>query len=326
MAKFLRTNGISFKIEEIIIGAREQLVIVSPYLKISNNLYERLKEKSDEGVRIDFIYGKSELSSAERSKIDTLESINLYYYEKLHAKCYYNEHEMIITSMNLYEFSEKNNREMGVLITKSDDVTLFNDAIQETKSILLAATQVYSKQSKLQVKTAEKEVIQVSIAEPQVSHEQIILEPFNSDEIGDIMVTEINGKYPNHPFEYNPNGNYIRCNSFIIKEVNLIIGTGDNMWRIDVRIDSSDYKTRKKIYDVLASMYKYDIEAKFPAGVVNWGGQMKRIKLDIYKKDYPNLFISNPMAVEYALYYLKLIETEIVERIKKISLSVAGRS
>ncbi|MFD3003495.1 phospholipase D family protein [Pontibacter toksunensis] len=136
MGKFLRTSGISHKIEDIIVEAKEELVIVSPYLKISNNLFERFKEKSEEGVKINFIYGKSELTQVERNKIEGLKTINPYYYENLHAKCYYNEKEMIITSMNLYEFSEKNNREMGVLVSKFDDAPIFEDGIQEAKSIL----------------------------------------------------------------------------------------------------------------------------------------------------------------------------------------------
>ena len=43
--------------------------------------------------------------------------IDVYFNEKLHAKCYMNEDTAIITSMNLYEASEKN-RELGVLIQK----------------------------------------------------------------------------------------------------------------------------------------------------------------------------------------------------------------
>ena len=60
----------------------------------------------------------------------------LYYYHNLHAKCYFNDSEMVITSMNMYEFSEKNNREMGIYINKSNDNSTFLDAFQETKSII----------------------------------------------------------------------------------------------------------------------------------------------------------------------------------------------
>ena len=55
--------------------------------------------------------------------------------KNLHAKCYLNEQSAVIGSMNMYEFSEKNNREMGVLVTKEDDPEVFKDAWKETKSI-----------------------------------------------------------------------------------------------------------------------------------------------------------------------------------------------
>ena len=42
--------------------------------------------------------------------------------------------------MNMYEFSEKNNREMGILITKQGDPEPFNDAVKEVKSILQSST------------------------------------------------------------------------------------------------------------------------------------------------------------------------------------------
>ena len=37
--------------------------------------------------------------------------------------------------MNLYEFSEKNNREMGVLFDSVDDSDIFKEALKEIKSI-----------------------------------------------------------------------------------------------------------------------------------------------------------------------------------------------
>jgi hypothetical protein len=44
---------------------------------------------------------------------------------------------MVITSMNLYEFSEKNNRETGVLVTSAEEV--YASAVTEVQSILAAA-------------------------------------------------------------------------------------------------------------------------------------------------------------------------------------------
>jgi phosphatidylserine/phosphatidylglycerophosphate/cardiolipin synthase-like enzyme len=136
MADFLTTNGTSYEIENVIIEAKEILFLVSPYLQISKTFYERLKDASDRSVPIRIIYGKDELKPNERNSLADLKGVELYYFENLHAKCYFNEDKMVITSMNMYEFSEKNNREMGVLIEKIKDPKIYEKAVNETKSII----------------------------------------------------------------------------------------------------------------------------------------------------------------------------------------------
>ena len=44
--------------------------------------------------------------------------------------------------MNLYEFSEKNNDEMGVLVSREDDEDLYNEIFKESKAILDKSEQV----------------------------------------------------------------------------------------------------------------------------------------------------------------------------------------
>lgn len=136
MAEFLTTNGTSYHIENVIIGAKKKLVLVSPYLQISKTFFERLNDAANKNVEIKIIYGKDELKPNEKNSLAELKNIELFYFENLHAKCYFNESEMVITSMNMYEFSEKNNREMGVFITKSKDLELFDKAVNETLSII----------------------------------------------------------------------------------------------------------------------------------------------------------------------------------------------
>jgi phosphatidylserine/phosphatidylglycerophosphate/cardiolipin synthase-like enzyme len=139
MAEFLTTKGTSYHIEKIIMEAKSQLVLISPYLQLSKTFYERLKDASTNGVVIKIIYGKDELKPNERNSLAELKNVELFYFENLHAKCYLNERRMVITSMNMYEFSEVNNREMGVLIDKNDDKEVFDSAVNETLSILKSA-------------------------------------------------------------------------------------------------------------------------------------------------------------------------------------------
>lgn len=136
MADFLTTNGVSYHIENVILGAKKKLVLVSPYLQLSKTLFERLKDASNKNVSIKVIYGKDELKPNERNSLAELSNVELFYFENLHAKCYFNESEMVITSMNMYEYSEKNNREMGVFITRANDGNLFEQAVKETQSII----------------------------------------------------------------------------------------------------------------------------------------------------------------------------------------------
>lgn len=135
MAKFLTTVGNSFYIEQIILNAEKNLTLVTPYLNLSKNLIERLTDADKENIKITLIYGKSELNKTEKKKIESLNNIEIYFCENLHAKCYLNEQSMIITSMNLYEFSERNNREMGILFEKEKDSQIFKDTLKEIESI-----------------------------------------------------------------------------------------------------------------------------------------------------------------------------------------------
>lgn len=139
MADFLTTAGVSYHIENIIIEANKKLVLVSPFLQLSKTLYERLKDTSNRDITINIIFGKDQLKPNEKNSLAELKNIELFYFENLHAKCYFNETKMVITSMNMYEFSQKTNREMGVLIDKSIDRSIFDKAVAEVHSIIQSA-------------------------------------------------------------------------------------------------------------------------------------------------------------------------------------------
>jgi phosphatidylserine/phosphatidylglycerophosphate/cardiolipin synthase-like enzyme len=142
MAKYLRTSGISAGLEELIREAKERLYIISPYLKLSDNIKELLNDKEREKIEVRIIFGKQELNPTEMSYLQNLKYVRLYFSKNLHAKCYLNEKKMIISSMNLYEFSQQHNREMGILIERSNesDKQVYEDAWKDIESILNNAT------------------------------------------------------------------------------------------------------------------------------------------------------------------------------------------
>ncbi len=138
MAKYLRTSSISAELENLIRDARKELYIISPYLKLSDQVRELLNDKEREKVEVRIVFGKQELAPKEMSFLEELKYVRLYFSKNLHAKCYLNESKMIIASMNLYEFSQQNNREMGILIDteNEEDKKVYNDATKDIESMI----------------------------------------------------------------------------------------------------------------------------------------------------------------------------------------------
>jgi phosphatidylserine/phosphatidylglycerophosphate/cardiolipin synthase-like enzyme len=139
MTKFLTTLETSAKIEKIIRQAKEELTLITPYLKLTQIFHDRLVDAGSRNIKIKLIYGKEELNPEDLERLNELKNLELYFCENLHAKCYFNENLMVISSMNLHEFSQTNNREMGVQIKLEEDAALFNDAKNEAISIIKAS-------------------------------------------------------------------------------------------------------------------------------------------------------------------------------------------
>ena len=69
-------------------------------------------------------------------------SIRTSFCKDLHAKCYLNENDVIITSMNLYEFSQVNNNEMGIFIEKSNDPELYKEVYDEVQRLIRTSDEI----------------------------------------------------------------------------------------------------------------------------------------------------------------------------------------
>lgn len=133
MAKFLNTKKAVSEIEDLIRDADQRLILISPYLKLSKDFKELLTFRNNKDKITTVIFGKQELNPNEMKFLQGLRFVILKYNQDLHAKCYLSDDKMIITSLNLYEFSMNNNKEMGVLINLNDDSDkeLFDDAYRE---------------------------------------------------------------------------------------------------------------------------------------------------------------------------------------------------
>jgi len=136
MAKFLDTTGVSYYLQQLINNAHERLILISPYLKINERIKQSLEDKHRLKIDIRMIYGKNELQPEENNWLKSLSSVRTSFCKNLHAKCYLNEQEALITSMNLYEFSEVNNNEMGIHVTKQEDSQLYHDIYAEVQRLI----------------------------------------------------------------------------------------------------------------------------------------------------------------------------------------------
>lgn len=139
--EFLTTKGIAASIEKIIRTARERIVIISPYIKVDKTYIERLHEADRNNIQIYIVFGKKDMADFEKDKFQNFRNLKIYFLENLHAKCYMNENSALITSMNLYGYSEENNREMGLFINRSDNYNLYDDMKGECLSIINSAKQ-----------------------------------------------------------------------------------------------------------------------------------------------------------------------------------------
>lgn len=242
MAEFLNKKKLLEWVLKLIITAQRELVIISPYIQVSENIFSLLKIAEQRKVEITLVYKKGELSVKERKRFDEIENLNLLFHPNLHSKCMYNEKYLLVTSMNLYEYSHKHNREMGVLFRRTDedgngwndykngkdDESVFQDAIEEIQIIINSSE--FEKES-FETKT--------------IGFEMKITK--SNKDLGQEKCNLLNKYAKNRKFVIFQNGDdwFCRCNNFI-DGVDLTIE--DNRISIDLNFDETRIA---KIYDIL---------------------------------------------------------------------------
>ena len=142
MPKFLNTSGITYHLEELIKNANERLILISPFLKLNDKIKELLEDKNRFKIDVRIIYGKSELQPEEINWLKELDYVRTSFCKNLHAKCYLSEKSCIITSLNLYEFSQVNNNEMGIIFSRDKDAQVYKDTYDEAQRIIRISDEV----------------------------------------------------------------------------------------------------------------------------------------------------------------------------------------
>ena len=121
MAKFLKGNELNAELSKVFENAKERLIIISPYIKLHHRFADILKDKiKNDKLEIIIVFGKNEKDISKSMAEEDLNffkqfpNIHIRYEKRLHAKFYANETEQIITSMNLYDYSQDENIEVGI--------------------------------------------------------------------------------------------------------------------------------------------------------------------------------------------------------------------
>lgn len=97
------------------------LIIVSPFIKLDPQLKRILERKiNDSDFQLSILYGKNEsdlsksLNEDDFNFFKRFRNVEIRYNSDLHAKYYANDNTSIVTSLNLHQFSLRNNIESGV--------------------------------------------------------------------------------------------------------------------------------------------------------------------------------------------------------------------
>lgn len=121
MAEFLTEHKLNEAISQIFKSAEKQIFVLSPYIKFHSRIRDILLDiKENPKVELIIVFGKNEeditksLFKDDFLFLQEFPNIQIRYEERLHAKYYANESSGVLSSMNLYDFSQNNNIEFGI--------------------------------------------------------------------------------------------------------------------------------------------------------------------------------------------------------------------
>jgi len=124
--QFITGNALNHVLERMFEEAEQDLILISPYIKLHERYASVLKAQMDnDKLAIVLVFGKNEDDPSRSMGWSDLEffmqfpNIEIRYEPRLHAKYYANDRAGIITSMNLYRYSQDHNIEAGVKMERA---------------------------------------------------------------------------------------------------------------------------------------------------------------------------------------------------------------
>ena len=109
-----------------------QLFLVTPYLDMNENVFRAVKRAIDSRKQVSVVIRRNVDKRPERDiKRLTDIGVKVYQTDNLHAKMYWSESAVIVTSMNLLQSSINNSLEIGLVFDERKYIKTFHEIIEE---------------------------------------------------------------------------------------------------------------------------------------------------------------------------------------------------
>jgi phosphatidylserine/phosphatidylglycerophosphate/cardiolipin synthase-like enzyme len=121
---FLENHEVTDHIVKLVQNAKEELIIITPYLNLNARMRGALNEARSNGAKISVYYRLEERNlkkNAADIKFFTDEiGAEMVYIERLHSKLYLNENNAVMSSMNMVAGSQNDSQEIGILTDEDE--------------------------------------------------------------------------------------------------------------------------------------------------------------------------------------------------------------
>lgn len=255
MAKYLDTSQISSELMQLLKEAKEKIILVTYSLQVNSQIQERLKTKSKIGTlsEITIIYGNTPLKNSELKWMEEIEDLKIFQKKNLHAKCYLNENKAIISSMNLYDYSQTTNIEMGFLITKEENPEAFEQMLND-----IADMKINGERKKInQIEESENEKSKVF---SQENKNEILTNTSPIEIQSKLSYQQQVKKYLLESFRQTLSFDFKQNSKIILPDdiINQIISKDELNISVLNKILNSEKKTKQIGDDIIRQLYNYE--------------------------------------------------------------------
>lgn len=135
----LSSTDISREVLALIEGAKQVLILVTPYFDPWDRLTTELKRAAMRpGIKVVLLLrgGEDRAKQEEKSRDVQAAGVQVGFLSRLHAKVYISESQAIVTSMNLLKSSALDSWELAIRAHAREDAALFQEIIKHTKGLV----------------------------------------------------------------------------------------------------------------------------------------------------------------------------------------------